>query len=126
LVLSNVPSWLAFGTIFRITDSFSEQLLESQAAIGKPETSFLGRVTGRISKIVSDFIEVKRNFILDFLHKKTAKNLKTISAHSKALLIFSSSGTIPLKYAVCTGLHDEGYGLLLHKKTAKSFENHQR
>jgi hypothetical protein len=59
------------------------------------------------------------------LTKRQAKFLKTMSAHSKAQLIFSSRDTIPLS-VLRAGLHDERYGLLLHKKTAKIFENHQR
>ncbi len=47
----------------------SEKLLETQAAIRRPETSSLKRVTatGR-NFTTSDFIEASRNFILDFLH----------------------------------------------------------
>jgi hypothetical protein len=65
-----------FWNNFQDHRQLSKQLLESQAAIGKPETSFLESVTGRISTIVFDFIEPSSNFILDFLHKKTAKNLE--------------------------------------------------
>jgi hypothetical protein len=63
----------------------SEQCLESQAAFGttlrvsgvyqKAGTSSLKRVTGVIFTI-SDFIEASRNFMLDFLHKKTANICK--------------------------------------------------
>ena len=49
----------------------SEQLLKAQAVIREPEKSSLKRVTGRK---VSNFIEASRNFILDFLYKKTTKN----------------------------------------------------
>ncbi len=40
--------------------------------------------SGRISQLVSDFKEVSRNFILDFLKK--LKILKTISAYSTSTL----------------------------------------
>jgi hypothetical protein len=76
---------VAFGTPFSVTGGFR-----------KAGTSLLERVTGGIFtisnlQIVSDFIEACRNFILDFLHKKRAKNVKTISTHSKSTdLIFRS------------------------------------
>jgi hypothetical protein len=81
-----------------IHSRLSEQFSKSQAGFGinfkgtggyrdqKAGTSSLKRVTGRISQFVSDFIEASRNFILDFLHKKTTENVKTISAHSKRVL----------------------------------------
>jgi hypothetical protein len=60
----------------------SEQFLESKAGFGttfkgtasyqKAGTRSLKRVTG-ISQLVNDFIE-SRNFILDFLDKKTTEN----------------------------------------------------
>jgi hypothetical protein len=42
----------------------------------------LKSVTGRIFTItiVSGFMEASRNFLLDFLHKKTAKNSETTPA----------------------------------------------
>ncbi len=46
----------------------------------KARTSSLKRVTKRIFT-KSDFIEASRHFIWDFLHKKTAKIVKTISAY---------------------------------------------
>jgi hypothetical protein len=80
--------WLIFSFVLYkyIQGRLSEQFSESQADLGttfrdtsgyqKAGTSSLKRVTGRIFTItiVSDFIEASRNFILDFLHKKTAKN----------------------------------------------------
>ncbi len=54
---------------FQDNRQLSEQLLESQAA----GTSFLNRVTGRFLQSVTDHMEASRNFILDILHKKTAK-----------------------------------------------------
>ncbi len=52
----------------------SSKRSETQAVIGKAVSSFLKRVTGRIFTIRSDFIEAIRNFILDALLQKTAKN----------------------------------------------------
>ncbi len=62
----------------------SEEFSESQAAIGMTfrvagNYRKAGKApwildTGRIFTISKYFIEVSRNFILDFLHKKTAKN----------------------------------------------------
>ncbi len=37
--------------------------------------------------MVSDFTEASRNFILDFLHKKTAKNCETIRSHSRKTVL---------------------------------------
>jgi hypothetical protein len=48
----------------------SEQLLKSQKAGQAP----LKKVTGMIFTVSKLFIEASRNFILDFLHKRTAKN----------------------------------------------------
>jgi hypothetical protein len=41
----------------------------------------LESVIGRIFtiKVVSDFMEASRNFLLDFLHKKTTKSSETLS-----------------------------------------------
>jgi hypothetical protein len=52
----------------------TEQLLETQAAIRKPEQALWRGLLEGISQIVSDFIEASRNFYLDFLYKKTTKN----------------------------------------------------
>ncbi len=67
-----------------IHSRLSEQFSESQAGFvatlkgtdgyQKAGTSSLKRVTGRNFKFVSDFIEANRNFILDFLHKKTTEH----------------------------------------------------
>jgi hypothetical protein len=64
----------------------SEQFSESQAAFGttfrvtggnlKSGTSFLKRVTGMISEIVSNFNEASININFSFLHKKGAKYCK--------------------------------------------------
>ncbi len=72
----------------------SEQFSESQADFGttfkgtsgyqKSGTSSLKRVTGRNFPISKWFLEASRNFILDFLHKRQLKIVKTISAHSKS------------------------------------------
>jgi hypothetical protein len=79
-----------------------EQLLKSQAASGNPEQApFRGLLEG-FSQLVSDYIEACRNFILDFLHKKTVKKCeKTFSAHSKSNVVifrtfkkFSSKDTV--------------------------------
>ncbi len=50
------------------------QLLETQAAIRKPEQALWRGLLVGISQIVSDFIEASRNFDSVFLHKKTTKN----------------------------------------------------
>jgi hypothetical protein len=52
----------ALGTTFRVTRGFR-----------KAGTSPLKRVNGRIFTISKLFHRACRNFILDFLHKKTAK-----------------------------------------------------
>jgi hypothetical protein len=57
-------SQAAFGTIFRVTGGYL-----------KVRTSFLKRVTGRFSELVSDIKEGSRTFIFDFLHKKAATKL---------------------------------------------------
>ncbi len=59
---------------FRITSEFSEQLLKAQAAIRKPKQALWRGLLEGISQLVSDFIEASRNFILNFLHKKTTEN----------------------------------------------------
>jgi hypothetical protein len=66
----------------------SEQLLVSQAAIGKPEQARLIGLLEGLFLFVSDFIEASRNFSLDFLHRKTDKIVKTIRAHLKILFLF--------------------------------------
>jgi hypothetical protein len=57
----------AFGTILG-SQAALEQLLDSQAAIGKPEQALCKGLLEVFSQLVS------RNFKLDFLYKKTAKN----------------------------------------------------
>ncbi len=74
-------------------EALSKQLLVSQAAIGKLEKLTEDkRVTGKIcfSQLLSNFIEVSRNFIFDFVRsKKAAKNCEVVSAHTKnSVLIF--------------------------------------
>jgi hypothetical protein len=68
----------ALGTIFRTQADFGKTF-KCISCYQKAETSSLKRVTGRnfTSTVVSDFIEASRNFILDFLHKKTTKIVKT-------------------------------------------------
>jgi hypothetical protein len=55
-------SQAGFGTTFKGTGGYQ-----------KAGTSSLKRVTGRnfTTVLISDFIVASRNFILDFLHKKT-------------------------------------------------------
>jgi hypothetical protein len=55
-------------------EQLSEQLLQTQAAMGKPEQAGGSGLLEGFSQLVSDFIETSRNFLLDFLHKKTDKN----------------------------------------------------
>ncbi len=57
----------SFRNNFQDHRRVTEQLLETQAVIRKPEQGILEL----ISQLVSDFIEVSRTFNLDFLHKKT-------------------------------------------------------
>jgi hypothetical protein len=66
---------VAFGTTFRVTGGFR-----------KAETNPVKRDTGRIFT-KSDLTEAWRHFILDFLHKKTAKIVKTIVAYSKSTVL---------------------------------------
>jgi hypothetical protein len=56
-------SQVGFGTTFKGTGGYQ-----------KAETSYLKRVTEGILKLVSDFIEASRNFILELRHKKTTEN----------------------------------------------------
>ncbi len=71
-------------------EQLSEQLLQTQAAMGKPEQAGGSGLLEGFSQLVSDFIETSRNFILDFLHKKTDKNCEShMSALSRrTVLIF--------------------------------------
>jgi hypothetical protein len=46
-----------------------EQILESQAAIGKPEKASCSWLLEGFSQLLTDFIKESRNFILDVLHK---------------------------------------------------------
>jgi hypothetical protein len=58
-------SQVAYGTTFRVPGGYQKDGI----------TSSLKRVNMEgFSQLVSDFIEVSRNFIFEFLHKKTAKN----------------------------------------------------
>jgi hypothetical protein len=52
----------------------SEQLLETKAAIRMPEQDLGSGLLEGFSQLVSEFLEASRNFIFDFLHKKTAQN----------------------------------------------------
>jgi hypothetical protein len=71
----------------------SEQLLESQAAIGKPEQATRRELLEGFSQLVSDFLEVSRNYILENFHKKTAKNSEN---HQRSFT----------KYCYCFDLQD--------------------
>jgi hypothetical protein len=93
LIFSNVRPWPAFATIFRITDGFLNNL-KSAGGYRKAGISILNRITGRILKAVSDFIEASRNFFY-FLHKNTAKKCETIGAHTKSIVLFLD---LPKKY----------------------------
>ncbi len=86
-----------FWNNFQDHKQLSYQLLESHAVFRKKEQAFWRGLLDRFSQLVSDFIEVSRNFIFDFLLKKTAKNVKTISAHTKStVLIFRTFKKIHL------------------------------
>jgi hypothetical protein len=58
-------SQAAFGTTFRYTGGYKN-----------PDQTLWRGFLEAFSQLVSDFIEASRNFILDFLHKKTAKNFE--------------------------------------------------
>jgi hypothetical protein len=73
-VYEYIQGW--FPEQFSGSRRLSEQLLESQAAIGQPEQSFCRG----FSQFDSDFIEESRNFNLDILHKKTTKKIVKPSA----------------------------------------------
>ncbi len=80
-------SQAAFGTTFRVTGSYQ-----------KDGTSSLKRVTGSIFQLVSDFIEIGRNFLLDFFTKRQPKIVKTISAHSKSTTFILKHWTILISW----------------------------
>jgi hypothetical protein len=79
-------SFALIGQLFLvyIHSRLSEQFSESQAGFGttfkgtggyqKAGTNSMKRLLEGISQLGSDFIEASRNFILDFLHKKTTEN----------------------------------------------------
>jgi hypothetical protein len=69
--------WLNFSSALHIHGRLSEQLFRITGGFRKAGTSPLKRVTGRMFTIVSDFIEACRNFFLNFLYKKTAKNCES-------------------------------------------------
>jgi hypothetical protein len=58
---------------FRDHRGLQEQLLESQAAIGKPEKVSCSWLLAGFLQLLTDFIEASRNFILDIIHKKADK-----------------------------------------------------
>ncbi len=68
----------------RLSEQFSESqvgfwiwtVLEAQAAIRKPEQALWRGLLEGISQLVIDFLEASRNFILEFLHKKTTKKFE--------------------------------------------------
>jgi len=92
--------WLSLALIGQFSPVYiHDRLSESQAAYGttftvtggyqKVGTSFLKRANMEgFSQLVSDIIEVSRNFIFEFLHKTTAKNVKTNSTHSQSTFFY--------------------------------------
>ncbi len=73
---SRIHSWPAFGTIVKITGGFRNNFYSYRVAIGELErASWIGLLEGFL-QFVSDFIEAIRIFILNVLHKKTAKNFE--------------------------------------------------
>ncbi len=61
---------------------FSKQLLKSQVTLGKPGTSFLKRLIGWISQLVSEVIEASRNLgFYVFFTKRQPKVVKTIQQY---------------------------------------------
>jgi hypothetical protein len=69
---------------FGIVDYSGQLLVESQAAIRKSEQALRRGLLEGLSQLVSDFIAASQNYILGFLHKKSAKNVKIISPHSNS------------------------------------------
>jgi hypothetical protein len=79
---------------FRCHSQIRKSFSESQAAFGttlrlavgnlKAGTSLLKRVTGRIIRIIKDFMEASKNLILNFSAKRLLNNVKTIHAHKKS------------------------------------------
>ncbi len=70
----------------RLSEQFSGTTLRGTIGYRKAGTSFLKRVTGRIF-IISDFMEAIRNFILDLFHKEQQKSMKTISFHTRSIVL---------------------------------------
>ncbi len=105
-----------FPNNFQDHRRLSEQLSESQAAIRKLEQApwrRLGTVLEGFSQIVSDFIEASWNFILDFLHKKTAENCENhFSAHSKSIFWFLGPSKCSGSGSVCFWSPGSGSGLI--------------
>jgi hypothetical protein len=66
-----------FRNNFQVRRRISEQFLETQADIRKPEQAPGKGLLEGISQLVSDFKEAGRNIILDFLRKKTTKIMVT-------------------------------------------------
>ncbi len=71
--------------------------LESKAVIWKVWTTFLKRVTGRISIISKWLHRSKQKLYLDFLHRKTTKHCETIRTHKKIMFWFLG----PSKKYIC-------------------------
>ncbi len=117
------PSFVLIGQFFLVHSHrrVSEQLLKAQApgSYQKSGTSSLKRVTERNFPICKWFLEASRNFILDFLHKKTTENCENHKRSFKKYCFeiydlqknYSSRATTPLnalKVLIVTHLpHDE-------------------
>ncbi len=112
-----------------IHNRIQEQFLESRTTFKgtggyqKAGTSSLKTFTGRNFRI-SVFIEASRNFILDFLHKRQLKIVK--SAHSKSTVSNfrtfkknSSHDTIPLNKIGKFGWRNFSKPILKRKSTIK-------
>ncbi len=108
IILKIVPAFLfsqCFSPVYiygRLLKQFqdlrrlSKQLLKSQATVGKPGTSFLKRLIGRISQLLSEVIEASRNLgLYIFFTKRQPNFLKTIQKYCFDFWTFKkSSATI--------------------------------
>ncbi len=62
---------------FQVDRRLPEQLLASQAAIEKPDQASRRGLLEGFSKLLSDLIEVSKNFGFDFLHEEVVKNCES-------------------------------------------------